>query len=100
MNTTPRARRVTMTVPVRYRPVGGEYWLEGRMLNVSESGVLFAPSLVGVGIRVEVTFSMPINIASLGAGTVFCVGEAVRVTSSNAAAVRFEECRFLLGDVT
>ena len=69
------------------------------MLNVSESGVLFGPSLVDVGTRVEVIFSTPVNIASLAAGTVFCVGEAVRLTPSNAAAVRFDECRFILGDV-
>jgi hypothetical protein len=87
---------MTMTVPVRYRPIGAECWLECRMMNVSESGVLFGPSHVDVGTRVEVIFSTPVDIASLAAGTVFCVGEAVRVTSSQAAAVRFDECRFFL----
>ena len=88
-----------MTVSVRYRPMGAEYWLEGRMLNVSESGALFGPSFIDVGTRVEVVFFTPVDIASLAAGTVFCVGEAVRVTPSHATAVRFDECRFVLGDV-
>jgi hypothetical protein len=97
LNVTPRARRVALTVPIRYRTAGGaERWLEGRMLNVSESGVLFGPTRLEPGARLEVIFSAPVDIAPLGAGKVFCVGETVRITQSGAAAVRFEECRFLL----
>lgn len=96
LNVIPRAWRVALTVPIRYRTAGEERWLESRMLNVSESGMLFGPTRLEPGARLEVIFSAPVDIAPFGAGKVFCVGETVRITQSGAAAVRFEECRFLL----
>jgi hypothetical protein len=93
---TPRARRIVLTIPIRYRIAGDERWLESRMLNVSESGMLFSPTRLRPGAHLEVTFVVPADIASFGAGKVFCVGETVRITEWGAAGVRFDECRFLL----
>jgi len=36
-------RHVTMTVPVPYRPVGSEYWVEGRMLSLARTAVWAQP---------------------------------------------------------
>ena len=40
----PRAARYEMSVPVLYRTRGEESWREGRTVDISHSGVLFAPA--------------------------------------------------------
>lgn len=95
---TPRATRVLLTVPITYRTVGDDAWLQGRILNVSESGVMFAPAVLNVGQSIEVIFSTPVPIASIAPGKVLCVGKVVRVNAAGVAAARFEECRFLLDE--
>ncbi len=65
-------------------------------MNLSESGVLFGPAALQPGAQVEVILSPPIQVGSMATGKQVCVGEVVRSTNGGAAAVRFEECRFLL----
>jgi len=92
----PRAKRIVLTVPVAYRVAGEEEWFHGRMLNLSESGVMFGPTGLQRGKRVEVMFSTPIRVESIAPGKLICFAEVVRTTPTGHAAARFHEWRFLL----
>ncbi len=61
----PRAKRLALTVPITYRLTGDEEWLQGRIMNISESGVMFGPAAVERGRSIEVIFSTPAPIESL-----------------------------------
>ena len=92
----PRAKRMPLLIPITYRRAGEEHWLQSRVLNMSDSGVLFGPTNLEPGTSVEVIFSAPIQVGSMAPGQTICVGEVVRTTELGAAGARFEECRFLL----
>ena len=92
----PRARRFELAIPIRYRVAGYQEWLPSQILNISESGVLFGPTLLEPGIPVEVTFSSPVAVGALGPGSLVCAGHVVRATEAGVVGARFAECRFLL----
>jgi len=91
-----RSERLAVPIPITYRIPGDDHWINSRVLNISESGVLFGPTTLSPGTPVEVMFSAPQNIGTLGSGKQVCAAEVVRTTDAGDAAVRFEECRFLL----
>ena len=91
-----RAQRVDLPIPITYHQPGDDHWFRAQVVNLSESGVLFAPSELEPGAPVEVILSPPIQVGSLATGKQVCVGEVVRTTRTGAVAARFEECRFLL----
>ena len=95
---TPVHRSERLVVPIRltYRIPGEDHWNNSRVLNISDSGVLFGPTTLRPGTAVEVMFSTPTDIGTLGSGRQVCAAEVVRTTDTGDAAVRFEECRFLL----
>jgi hypothetical protein len=97
MMVVPRADRVPLRVPISYRVAGDEEWFQSRIVNVSESGVLFGPTELQAGMPVELIFSSPIQVGSMASGRLICVGEVVRTTLMGVTGARFEECRFLLG---
>ena len=92
----PRARRLVMTVPVTYRTVDEGTWLQGRIVNVSESGVLFAPAAVETGQAIELIFTTSVPIESIGPGKLICAAKVVRTEAAGVAAACFNEVRFLL----
>jgi len=92
----PRARRVEIPMSILYRRAGEEDWFTSKVLNLSESGVLFGPSELVPGTPIEVILSPPIQLGTLAPGKQVCAAEVVRTTGLGAVAVRFEECRFLL----
>ena len=92
----PRAERVALRIPIAYHRPGDDHWFQAKIVNLSESGVLFGPSELPPGTPVEVLLSPPIQIGDLAPGKQVCVAEVVRTTEMHAVAVRFEECRFLL----
>jgi hypothetical protein len=94
---TPRARRLPLPVPINYRSAGEDAWLQGRILNISESGVMFAPAELEVGQAIEVILSTPIPIQSIAPGRLVCMAKVVRIAADGTAAAQFDECRFLLG---
>ncbi len=94
---TRRAQRLLMSVPISYRRPGDDEWLSGRVRNISESGVMFAPADLRVGQDVEVILSSPIPIQSIAAGRLFFSAKVVRTGPDHSAAAKFQECRFLLG---
>jgi hypothetical protein len=92
----PRAERVALGILIMYHRPGEDQWFQARVVNLSESGVLFGPSELELGTPVEVLLSPPIQIGGLAPGKQVCVAEVVRTTEMHAVAVRFGECRFLL----
>jgi hypothetical protein len=92
----PRARRLGLAMAIRYRRPGDHEWVLSRVLNISESGVLFGPTALEPGAPVEVTFSAPVAVGALGPGSLVCAGQVVRATEAGAVGARFAECRFLL----
>jgi len=90
-----RSPRVSVDLPILYRRVRDDHWFQAKIVNISESGVLFSPSDLETGTEVEVILSPPTPMAGFAPGKQVCVAEVVRTTEV-AAAVRFEECRFLL----
>src|SRR5262245_15899155 len=94
----PRAARLPLVLPIAFRPAGMETWLEGRSINVSESGMLFAPARVELGQALEIVFATPVSIQSLAAGRMICVGRVIWIHPQGHAAASFDECRFLLED--
>ena len=92
----PRADRVPVPISLTYRVDGDDHWLQSRVANMSESGVLFGPTSLELGARVEMIISSPIRIASTEPGRVVCRAHVVRITESGTAAVCFDGCRFLV----
>jgi hypothetical protein len=93
---TPRAARVSMPIPILFRRTGEEDWLTGKIVNLSESGVLFGPTELRPGTQVEVLLSPPVQVGTFTTGKQVCAAEVVRATDVGVTAVRFDECRFLL----
>jgi hypothetical protein len=81
---------------IMFRRAGEEDWLSGKVVNLSESGVLFGPTELTAGTSVEVLLSPPIQVGTLATGKQVCAAEVVRASDLGVAAVRFDECRFLL----
>ena len=94
---TPRAIRIALSIPIAYRRVGDDHWFPSRVMNLSESGILFGPTELQPGAAVEVMVSPPVQIGSLAQGKV-CAGEVVRSNHVGAVAVRVRACRFMLDD--
>ena len=92
----PRAARVALPLPIAYRTPRDEEWFHSRVVNISESGVLFGPTGLTPGASVEVMFVAPMQIGSMASGKLLCVGEVVRTTETGAAAATLAECRFVL----
>ena len=93
---TPRASRVSLPMSIMFRRSGEEDWLSSKVVNLSESGVLFGPAELKPGTSIKVLLSPPIQVGSLATGKQVCVAEVVRSSELGVAAVRFDECRFLL----
>ena len=91
-----RADRVPTSIPVLYRQPGEESWLESRALNVSQTGILFAPASLSSGTPVEVLLSPAERVGPVTTGPQIYAGEVVRTTDAGEAAVRFKESWFVL----
>ena len=75
----PRARRLTLQLPVRYRAKGLGTWHEGTVENLSQSGVLFrGPQQLPANTLVEMVFEMPEEISGQKNSTVLCQARIIR----------------------
>ncbi len=75
----PRARRLSLQAPLRYRPKGLGTWHDGIVENLSQSGVLlFGPQQLPVNTLVEMVFEMPEEISGQKNSTVLCQGRIIR----------------------
>ncbi|HEV7675320.1 MAG TPA: PilZ domain-containing protein [Candidatus Angelobacter sp.] len=56
-NSSERAMRHELNIPLRYRLEGQDNWAAGEAINMSESGLLFtSDQLLEVDTRVQITF--------------------------------------------
>jgi hypothetical protein len=75
----PRARRLKLDLPLRYRVNKTSTWYEGTIENISQSGVLFnGPQELPVNALVEMVFEMPEEISGQKNSNVVCQGRVMR----------------------
>jgi len=75
----PRARRLKLHTPVRYRVKNLGNWYEGIIENLSQSGVLFSgPQRFPSNTLIEMVFEMPEEISGQKNSTVLCQGRIIR----------------------
>ena len=75
----PRARRLKVDTPVRYRVKNLGSWYEGTIANLSQSGVLvLGPQGFPDNTLVEMVFEMPEEISGQKNSTVLCQGRITR----------------------
>jgi PilZ domain len=76
----PRARRLKLDLPVRYRGKNLSTWYEGKIQNISQSGVMFfGPQQLPANALVEMIFEMPEEISGQKNSNVLCQGRLIRV---------------------
>jgi PilZ domain len=79
----PRARRLKIDTPVRYRVKNFGSWYEGTIANLSQSGVLLqGPQHFPDNTLVEMVFEMPEEISGQKNSTVLCQGRITRTKDS------------------
>ncbi len=84
-NWVPRARRIKMETPVRYRVKNLGTWNEGIIENLSQSGVLIGgQQRFPENTLVEMVFEMPEAISGQKNSKVLCQGRIIRMKSSQA----------------
>ena len=75
----PRARRLKLQTPVRFRAKGQTLWREGVIENLSQSGVLFrSDESLPSNALVEMIFEMPEEISGQKNSNVLCQGRITR----------------------
>jgi hypothetical protein len=83
-----RARRFNLHLPLRYRQVGEQRWIEGTTENISRSGLLFrGEEALQPNAKLEISLVLPAEIAGLAATEVICRGEVVRSIEGNQVGV-------------
>ncbi|HKW17538.1 MAG TPA: PilZ domain-containing protein [Terriglobales bacterium] len=76
----PRARRIKMEAPLRYRVKNLGTWSEGTIENLSQSGVLIAgQQRFPENTLVEMIFEMPEEISGQKNSKVLCQGRIIRM---------------------
>ena len=79
----PRARRLKLETPVRYRVKNLGSWHEGVIDNLSQSGVLFKGAQnLPANTLVEMVFEMPEEISGQKNSSVLCQGRVIRCKES------------------
>jgi PilZ domain len=79
----PRARRIRMQAPVRYRVKNLGTWNEGIIQNLSQSGVLLQGTQhFPENTLVEMVFEMPEEISGQKNSKVLCQGRIIRMKDS------------------
>jgi hypothetical protein len=76
---TPRARRLKLETPLRYRVNSTSTWHEGVIENLSQTGLLFrGPQQLPVNALIEMVFEMPEEISGQKNSNVVCQGRVIR----------------------
>jgi hypothetical protein len=76
---TPRARRLKLDVALRYRVNSTSTWYEGKVENISQTGLLFqGPQQLPVNALIELVFEMPEEISGQKNRNVLCQGRVIR----------------------
>jgi hypothetical protein len=75
----PRARRLKLDAPVRYRINKSNTWHEGIIANISQTGVFFhGPQQLPLNALLEMVFEMPEEISGQKNRNVVCQGRVIR----------------------
>ncbi len=75
----PRARRIKLYAPLRYRVKNMGTWHEGVVENLSQSGVLFrGPQQIPNNALIEMVFEMPEEISGQRNSSVLCQARVTR----------------------
>ena len=83
-----RARRFNLHLPLRYRLLGEQRWLQGTTENISRSGLLFqGEEVLQPNAQLEINLVLPAEIAGLAATEVVCRGEVVRTIGTPGSGV-------------
>jgi len=83
-----RARRFNLHLPLRYRLLGEQRWLQGTTENISRSGLLFqGEEVLQPNAQLEINLVLPAEIAGLAATEVVCRGEVVRTVGAPGSGV-------------
>ncbi|HUK25633.1 MAG TPA: PilZ domain-containing protein [Terriglobales bacterium] len=83
----PRARRLKLAAPLRYRAKAAAAWIPGTITNLSQSGVLLAgPASLPQNSLLEMMFEMPEEISGQEKASVLCQGRVIRCKSKKAKA--------------
>ncbi len=81
-----RAKRFSLQLPLKYRPLGEQAWHTGTTENISRSGMLFrAEGIIPTNVQLEINLVLPREIAGLSAAEVVCRGEIVRSESTGSS---------------
>jgi PAS domain S-box-containing protein len=77
------APRFTVHLPMRYRIAGDDHWSSGTLENVSRSGLLFhADQALPARAQIEITLTLPVELAGRQAPEVLCKAEVVRLAKA------------------
>src|SRR5262249_30223124 len=80
----PRARRLKLNSPVRFRVKNLSNWFEGTIQNISQSGVmLVGPQQLPANALIELVFEMPEEISGQKNSNVLCQGRLIRSRESH-----------------
>ena len=81
----PRARRLKLDTPIRFRVKNLSNWFEGVIQNISQSGMLFhGPQQLPANALVEMIFEMPEEISGQKNSSVLCQGRLIRSKEAHA----------------
>jgi hypothetical protein len=81
---TPRARRLKLELALRYRVNSTSTWHEGKVENLSQTGILFqGPQPLPVNALIEMVFEMPEEISGQKNRNVLCQGRVIRCKEKN-----------------
>ena len=100
MQVKANAPRFSLTLPMRYRPLGQTQWRSAKTANVSSSGVLFlASERLSTGQQLEIEISM--TEALFKPSRIIATSEVVRQRSGThlLTAVQHREYRMVDGDL-
>jgi hypothetical protein len=79
----PRARRLRLQAPLRYRVKNLGSWYQGTIVNLSQSGVLFyGTQRFPVNALVEMVFEMPEEISGQKNSSVLCDARIIRANQA------------------
>jgi len=86
----PRARRLKLNLPIRYRVKNLSNWYEGIIQNISQSGVLFQGAQhLPANALIEMVFEMPEEISGQKNSSVLCQGRVIRSKDAQDTEVTF-----------
>ena len=93
---TDRAVRFVISAPLRYRIRSKRTWHEGVIQNISRTGILFrGEQLLNPGTQIELSFTLPLEMAAVAGVKVSCHGVVVRSSEYPMIAANISHSRLL-----